>query len=303
MVRNKFHSQANSFDTVIVSVHDVNHGATAVKEGELDVFAYFARMANTPCKTDGALDCFTGAETGHVTVNLNGMAGRFFENKNLRLGMQALVQKVLRKLNIRPYSGNSTIVLDPQTFLPLQAGHIEAPKAQRYVEIGNDFIPELIAASQKTPLYFVSMRDDTDLLAALKNEGIVFAETSGNVEFKTGLQMHYKTFEPDMMVGAFSVANGDPDGIYHLLGKQGAITTPMIHRENVNHLLEQGRSIIDRSEMVQHYENLAEVILQEVPFVHIGFTMGQVAYNNNRVAVADHLKTREDVGFHIYSPR
>lgn len=303
LIRNKFYSQPNSFDRIVVRVHDVNLGASAVEDGTLDVFAYFARMANTPCKSEGALDCFTGAETGHVAANLNGMNGRFFENKNRRLAMQALIQKVLRSESIRPYAGNSTIVLDPQTFLPLQAGHIDESKAQELVAAGASHIPELVEASQKNPIFFVSMRDDSDLLAALRKEGVAFSEKSGNVDFKVGLQMHYKTFEPDILVGAFSVANGDPDGIYHLLGKQGAISTPMIHRESVNQLLEQGRSIIDRDEMRRHYESLAEVILQEVPFVHIGFTMGQVAYNTSRVAVADHLKTREDVGFHIYSPR
>lgn len=301
--RNPYHVDSQGFQKIVVSVVDVNEGAQAVKDGKIDVYAYFARMANTPCKPDDDIDCFTGAETGHVTVNLNGMPGRTLSEKRLRLAVQYLVQQILLTEKIRPYSDNRSIAIDLQTFLPLQAGRLPNDEALAIINSGKEFVPELIAVSKEKPLYVVSMRDDTDMLAAFRKAGIVCTDNSGNVDFKTGLQMHYKTFDPDILIGAFSVANGDPDGIYHLLGKQGAISTPMILRKSVDHELEVGRAITDRSAMKHHYEKVAREILNEVPFVHVGFTMGLVAYNKHTVALPSPMKTREDVGFQIYLPR
>jgi hypothetical protein len=59
----------------------------------------------------------------------------------------------------------------------------------------------------------------------------------------SGIKIYNKTFDTDMMMGTMSIFHGDPDGVYHGLGRTGAIASKMTLREPVAQLLEEGRSI------------------------------------------------------------
>lgn len=94
---------------------------------------------------------------------------------------------------------------------------------------------------------------------------------SGVVEPKVRIGAYYKTYEPDVIALNSSVVNSDPDGIYHVLGRKGAIGSPIAQRERVMQLVEEGRQIMDVEMIDSHYAKVTRAVLDEVPFVHLGF--------------------------------
>jgi ABC-type transport system substrate-binding protein len=122
------------------------------------------------------------------------------------------------------------------------------------------------------------------LVEALRKEGLVF-ENKIYPTILEQLDEYYHKHENDVMFGGSSVHLSDPDGMYHVLGKHGAITSPMIQREKVTQLFESGRNLLDQSEIVQHYEQAAEAVLEEVPAVHLGFISHSYLYRSDRLEV------------------
>ena len=103
-----------------------------------------------------------------------------------------------------------------------------------------------------------------------------------------------------MIVSAFSVASGDPDGIYHSLGKNGSISSPIQYRKSVANLLESGRKILDLADADKHYQKVSIEALKEVPFVHLGFTKTIVAYRKDKIKIHQKHKKRDDNRLSIY---
>jgi len=157
--------------------------------------------------------------------------------------------------------------------------------------------------SKKSPLKVVGSRDCLWLIALLREAGIVVSEDSGKIEFNDALAIIYKTHDADMLLGRFSVGNGDPDSLYHILGRDGAIRSPMMARARVEELMEEGRSILEADRLDPHYRKVSRALLQSVPFVHLGYSFETIAYNFARVSVSDSFESRNSNRVTIFEPR
>jgi hypothetical protein len=130
--------------------------------------------------------------------------------------------------------------------------------------------------------------------------GVGLSSESRVVDFKELISIFYKHHNVDALHANFSVASGDPDGIYHVLGKEGAISSPMIQRQGVMELLEEGRKIVRLEDLPAHYQKVSRAILTEVPYVHLGFRIAQIAYRTDRVRINEAVKGRDDDDLILY---
>ncbi|MBI4669797.1 MAG: hypothetical protein HY747_11580 [Elusimicrobia bacterium] len=273
--------------------------------GEIDTLIS-AETANLPECAEGQtgkIQCAFGQEATHVIVEINGLPGRLFSDRNHRLALQALIYKNLRDSYLQKELKARRLILDSQSFLTFQPGRLSDTEVEKLILQGNGHIPGLIEASRRKPIYLAFVRDCQWFVSLLNSAGITLTKNSGKVEFSRYLEMIYKTHEPDLLFGGFSVYNGDPDGLYHILGKNGAIFSPMMDRDGIGNLLDAGREILDRSQLAPHYQKVARAILQEVPYVHLGYDYKTVAYNSDKVRIAESFINRNNHRITIFEPK
>ena len=275
-----------------------------LRSGELDALLFAERFNLPSCDgTTKDVRCAFGQESSHCAIDVNGLPGRFFHDHKRRLALQALIQQKLNESELPKSLKAEHLSRDIQSFMPFQAGRLTEAEATRLSQDGLKYIPELIKASQQHPIYLVSARELDWLISLLRDAGVKVAEKSGKIEYSRMLQMIYKTHESDLIYVGFSVYNSDPDGLYHDLGREGAIYSPMYERPSVQDLLEEGRAITSQALLAPHYEKAARAILTEVPYVHLGYIPGGVAYNPKRVKIADNFLNRNTYPITVFQPR
>ena len=196
------------------------------------------------------------------------MEGRFFSNINYRKAFQYLI---LKNITNEDLSGDysTTMKLDSQIYLPFQKGSLSAAEVKAIIDEGKPFVGEFIEATNRKPLKVFYLDTSSWILDLLKRNGIKISKDSKMVEYKEILNQYYKSFEPDILPKASSVVSSDPDGVYHVLGKNGAITSPMIYNKKVNDLLEEGRKIVDSDEVHRIYQKVSRSVLSEVPILSL----------------------------------
>lgn len=295
--------ESKALSPIELSVVPTGQAVDRLLDDTIDVFAY-GRGSAVPLnlKEKATLSVVTGQDALHETVILNLMPGRFFQNQNHRLAMQYLIHEGLRK-NPQFMGNPDYSTVDGQVFMPFQPGRVKVDEAEKIIAEGKKFVPELIAASKRQPiLVFISEGDDW-LIPFLKEQGLVVAHESKKVAAQDRISIIYKSYEPDMIVAAFGVASGDPDGIYHRLGKSGAIMTPMGYSEKVAAQLEEGRRILKHEELDSFYQEIGRTILKEVPFVHMGYSKAVAIYRNDVVAYDSKLLRRNEGHIHGFRLR
>jgi len=279
--------------------------AEKLKSGEIDAYL-FAETANLSGCDEGKLGpirCVNGQEASHVIIELNGLTGHFFSDPKHRLAFQALVLKNIdlaeNAFRVRGF------MRDTQSFLKFQAGRIPDAEAQAIISSGDKYIKRLIAATQKHPLYLAaSARGWQWLIDFLREQGLNLTESSRvDFELKEVLNMFYKNPVPDIMAMTASVADGDPDGLYHLLGRNGAIFSPMAERKAVCDGMEHGRQLLDLSQLPAHYEEVSRKILEEVPYIHLGYFSRRIAYNSDRLKGNETLLGRNSLNIMALEPK
>ena len=272
-------------------------------DGTIDVFAYGRGSSVAPTiKEKKNLTVVIGQEALHESTILNLLPGRFFHNQQYRLAMQYLIHK---KLTGNPsLMGNTDYsTVDAQVFLQLQPGRIDDQELEKIIAEGERYVPDMIAATKRHPLVvFISEGDDW-LIPFLKETGIAVSVESKKISPQERINIIYKTHEPDVIVAAFGVATGDPDGIYHRLGKSGAIMSPMSYSERVSHLLEEGRKLVKQDELDAFYQGVNRAILADVPFVHMGYSKAVAIYRNDLVEYDSKLLRRNEGHLHGFRLR
>ncbi len=279
----------------------LTEGAKALEEGTIDAYHDFGRSLEPICQEEGRIACFTGLESGHDTLRINGLPGRLFSDPKMRLALQSLLYQNEFSALKRIRKNSPSFRSDPQSFLPLQAGRLSDSEIAMLSAQGDAFIPDLLAASAKKPITVLTSQSPI-LIEVLKDLGLHLSERSGLITFKEQLGIYYKTHDVDVLFGTPSVASGDPDGIYHVLGKEGAISSPMIQRPGVMDLLEEGRKILNLEDLPAHYQKVSRAILTEVPYIHVGFRIAQIAYRSDRVRLNEAVKGRDDDDIILYEP-
>ena len=276
-----------------------------LKAGDIDAYL-FAETANLPgCDGDTAASvrCARGQEASHNLMQLNGLKGRFFSKPEHRLAFQALVNRHISEAE-KAFSARG-FVRDSQSFLKFQSGRIPDDEAQGIIQSGEGFVPEFIKATQVHPLQLASSATGGHwLVNALRKDGVQFtADSEKDRDFKELVEMYYKTSTPDIMTISASVSDGDPDGLYHLIGRHGAIFSPMTERKAVCEGMEEGRRIMDADKLAEHYQNVSRNILKEVPYVHLGYFYRRMAYNAAKLQVNEKLLSRNNPNIMLLKPR
>jgi ABC-type transport system substrate-binding protein len=145
--------------------------------------------------------------------------------------------------------------------------------------------------------------EEFSLRPMLDASGIAISPKSKVVSKGELISLIYSGQEADLIPGSFGVASGDPDGMYHLLGKHGAITSPMVKNEVVANLLEEGRKIVDREQISPFYQKVSLAILDEAPVVHMGFNKAVAIYRNDLVKVSGRILRRNEGHLHIFEAK
>lgn len=291
--------------TVKIVVAPPDSALEKLRAGAIDAFL-FAETASLPGCLEGKLApvlCAYGQEGGHMIAGLNGRHGRFFSDPEHRLAFQALILKNIAQAETA-FSARG-FMRDDQSFLKFQSGRIPEGEAQRIIKSGEAHIERLIKDTQAKPLYLAAAsRGWQWIIDCLRANGVKLSEES-RADFTAAefWEMYYKTFEPDIMPMGASVSDGDPDGLYHLLGRQGAIFSPILERRETCDGMESGRDLLDFSRLPGHYQEISKSILKEVPFVHLGYLYRRIAYNADRLTVNNPMISRNNVNILALEPR
>lgn len=293
------------FENLRVVVTPAEKVRDSLLSGAVDA-AVFVEKSNLPeCldESQGKIRCVYSQEADHVNVEVNGLPGRLFSERRHRLALQALIHDKLEEAGLPSGLRATHLIRDPQSLLAFQPGRLSEAEARELVQQGRQHIAGLVTASRQKPVYLVCGRDCDWLLSLLTSVGVTISDKSGQTDFSRILEMSYKTHEADLIFGTFSVYNGDPDGLYHVLGRNGAIFSPMMDREGISDLLEDGRAILERPLLAAHYAKVARAILNEVPYVHIGFSGRGVAFNTEKARVSESFVNRNNHRVTLFQPR
>lgn len=293
------------YKTVTVEVVKPDLTQAALDSDKIDAYGMAEQAEFKNCLDESSsIGCFAGNESRHVVLALNSRPDRFFRKHEHRLALQALIYKVFMTKDL-PESMKLKTVLDPQIFLPMQAGHVENEEALAIIEKGAPYIEEFVRDTQRNPVKFTA--GTTDVLLnwikdGLSAHGVKFSDQSGIITMKDLAETYYKKWDTDILLMTMSVASGDPDGIYHVLGQHGAISSPMLFKKETGELLEEGRKILDLDKIDDHYKKVTKAALSEVPFVHLGYLKTLMVYRKDKVQLDKMFKQREDSRFSSFRP-
>jgi len=279
--------------------------ADKLRSGEIDAALFAERAGISDCDEEN-INCTFGQEGSHSEMMLNGMPGRFFSDPRRRAAMQALLWGYFKNNREEwpPVFRGNGFFLDPQSYLRFQAGRLPDAEAEAVIAKGAPYLDKLAADSKKNPLVVCSAPNSAWLAGILEKNGISISKKSkSDLPEKDVLGMFYKTQEPDMIPLTISVYDGDPDSLYHLLGKHGSIFSPMVERGAVADMLESGRKIMDPGGLAPHYMEVSRRILQEVPYVHLGYFYRAIAYNPKRVRVSEKFMSRNNQSVAVFEPK
>lgn len=265
----------------------------ALESGKVDAVAYvMASTVSSEKLKEGNLSTVVGQDALHRALYMNAQRGRLFSSVHHRQALQYLIYEYLKQ---KPeLIGNPAFTsFDMQVYLPLQSGRLEEKQVAELVEKGKPYVEGLLEAARKSPPVLIETRDNS-MRSVLEAVGLTLSEMSRVVDKSTIIDIIYKGEEADLIPGNFGIASGDPDGIYHKLGRSGAIASPMTNNDAVADLLEEGRRLIAKEELDPFYQKVNRKILEEAPFVHLGFNKAISVYRNDRIRVERNLLRRNE---------
>lgn len=289
----------DSIELSMVTAHD---SVKALADAKIDVMAYAIGGAiSESLKDHSELSIIVGQDALHRALYPNARPGRFFQRKEMRQALQFLISKYL-KSNPNSLGNPQFTSVDPQVYLPLQKGRLDDEISVRALAKGELHVAELISAAKKNPPVLIET-EEFSLKPILEAVGITISPKSRVVSKSELIALIYSGEEADLIPGSFGVASGDPDGIYHLLGSFGAITSPMVKNEIVASILEAGRKLTDRNEVDPFYQKVNLAILDQAPIIHLGFNKAVAIYRNDKIRVEQRTLRRNEGHLHIFEAK
>ena len=238
-----------------------------------------------------------GAESRHWVVELN--KNTIFAKRENRQAFQYLIYKWI-KSNSSTSLKSKLIALDSQTFLPFQKGRLPEFEVDAIIEAQGRFVEDFINEVNKSGGLFLIEVPMQGIRSILKELNLKTSDKSYEIDIKQNAETRHKNNEYDVLPTTISVVSGDPDGLYHVFGKNGAIASKYSVDPKVSDLLESGRDIIKSEEVDSHYQQVARAMLSEVPMVHIGFTKSISFYRNDTIELNSRVIKRNDGHLDIY---
>ncbi len=292
--KNIFHPEDGGVDRIkVVYLKDQ---IRELESGDVDVAA-FNTQVSTYNSLIGATESF---EVGSSWLLLNGIDGRIFSNPRLRKAFQALTWEIIsKKLKENPDVARQMVRFDAQVYPEVLNIRLPREEVDRIISEGVPYIPELIEATKKTPIKIYISGVLPPVYDDFVNHGLKIEKLEFG-SFLDVLQDMHHDFTADVISFGAGFNLSDPDGVYHLLGKNGAISSPMIHRANVVDLLESGRDILGSDQIGKHYKKVASAVLDEVPGIHLGYLQTNSLYRKDRVAIDPKFMGKGIRKFYIY---
>ena len=289
-------------DTILLSTIKARDADKLLLQEKLDAVAYaMGSTISENIEKEKNLSLIVGQDALHRAVYMNSQKGYFFEKKEFRQAMQYLLYEYYKK-NPSSLGNKIYTTFDMQVYMPFQAGRISDQKIHSLVLAGKEFVTSLRDAAKKNPPVLIETAE-VSIRNVLKDIGIDISSKSRVVEKSEIIDIIYKGVEADLLPGSFGVASGDPDGIYHKLGKSGAIASPMTNNVHIAELLEEGRKIIKKEDIDSFYQKVSEKILEEAPFVHLGFNKAVALYRNDKISVDTEILRRNEGHLYIYKSK
>lgn len=274
-----------TLDVRVVATDDI---IGEINSGSLDVAFYLS--GDNPQITNISSDqvkILVGQESINLGLFLNHNSQSIFSKKENRQALQFLLEQEL-SIDRTLLPDATYFTYDMQFYLPIQPGRLDASTVKALVSNGDTHVETFLQATKRTPI-FVQMQSKGGLgerlLALLKRTGVVLDDRSGIISPREFLKIVYAEDGPDILVAGFGVDTGDPDGLYHILGRNGAIRSPYVYSPVVGDMLEEGRKLLSSQELDPFYKTVSRVLLEEVPIVHLGFAKALLAYRSDRLEI------------------
>ncbi|HTL13377.1 MAG TPA: ABC transporter substrate-binding protein [Bdellovibrionota bacterium] len=247
------------------------------------------------------VELLPGPYSAHRVGYVNGHRNSCLVDASNRRALQFAIWRYLRKHSSS--SGDSgEFLLDPQVYLEGQPGRISREEAFKMIDSAESQTAHLIRCTANQPLKIWVAKDLVPVAESLADFGIGLARV-GVLDIGNYFEVLTDPSQWDLVFGSFSIPHADPDGIYHALGKNGAILTRVTYREEVGSLLESGRSLLKFDEMDRHYRKVTEAILTAVPMIHLGFTRSFAVVRSDRVEVRNVAFQRGEAQFDAFRLR
>lgn len=236
----------------------------------------------------------------HLVLTLNTKKGIFSDVKMRRAFLYLINQS--REIANSFVGNNSLNSADPQIYNVFAQGRLDEEEAIRIISEGSKWVDIFKTQVTKNDLSFLIndasfLKNAFDKIALSSSLKIVNGDSSMITK-----ATYSGSLEQDFTAGFISVLSYDPDGIYHALGRHGAILNPYIANEKIFNLLEEGRAITDREKLDGFYQEVSRVFLREVPFIHLGFSRNVLFYNKQKISVSKDA-FRNTLDFSSFSER
>lgn len=294
-----FRSKDTSYDVSLEFIPYLDSVEQLLK-GEIDFLPYFASpIIDKRLLNSENIELVAGPEASSLALGLN-FKSKVFSTKRSRQLFQKIVFDHLEKddnfLDKSPSFDKSF-----QIYRQFQSGRLNEIEFKRTLE-GNKFEKSAEDFLRSTPLTVAFVKSQLPIVEMLQAAGLSISDKSKPIDVKEMIKLLYSEDGPDIIVMNYSIATSDPDGIYHLLGKNGAIKSPMVGSRSVAELLEKGREIIEHQKIDSFYREVQKEILNDVPLVHLGFVKAVSAVNTSRVKFIGQAIRRNFGHLHHFIP-
>jgi len=284
---NPFHNPKPAIGKIVITPD----GNDALLEGKIEMALPQELESINNVRDSDAFEKLSFLLSKHKVVVLNGRNNSTLKNKRHRKAIQYILFNEFKKY-YQEVVISSRFDLDSQFYPLLFPGHIDNNEANELIKEGSLYVDQLQRETNKKPLLCISRKGEAgfDYCSALVENNVKVLKREAT--FEEVRRILTKTFDVDLVGVSVTYASADPDGVYHFLGKNGAIWSPMSSREKVEMLLEEGRAIIDESKVDKHYKKVSSAILDEVPVVHFGSQYLYLKYNPQRIRPSEMVSAK-----------
>ncbi len=137
--KNEFAAKNGGADKVTVLRLSAAECAEAISTGKAHVFAYAGRsLYNGTCESQNT-SCLDGFESAHLVALVNGYDESLFSDPELRAAVQYILTTDSDDVKVSSFFAKGALpgdAIDPQSFLPLQAGRLPETDAREIIENG-----------------------------------------------------------------------------------------------------------------------------------------------------------------------
>ncbi len=270
-------------NNIVVNSNPPGQDIQLISNNKCDVLYAPQGSSLEELKSFDYIDHVESGDAIHLALTLNTKNG-IFTDPRMRKAFQYLI---FSNTNISDaFVGNNPLNrADPQIYNLFSQGRLDPEEAYSIINEGKIWLNEFEEKISKSNLTFLINNPDFLKKAfSLSNIEKSVLTTKENSEYITKVTYN-GSLQQDFTGGFISVLSYDPDGIYHALGRNGAILNPYMANEKLFDLLETGREITDRSKIDDHYKEVSRTFLREVPFIHLGFSKNVLIYNKNKVKI------------------